>query len=163
MDLQLALNLRIDKMDITHAQALWVLGLLASDRLPEIALNAMENGVDSPSLEILASLIGSEITEAPKLFEQVLNELGLPVLSRRDAACNYAIAVSMQILNEELSPQDGANKLWDASIRVENSDFHELDTFIYAASELQSRPEDQEFFNNEILKEARIWASRDKN
>jgi hypothetical protein len=110
---------------------------------------------------MLAGLVKNEIAEGTKIFVKALKELGLPLLSRRDAACVYAIAVSKQILSGEISPQDGANKLWNVSIRVNDPSFHELDTFIYAASELQSRPEDQDFFNTEILKEARVWASKD--
>lgn len=147
-------------MDIHLAQALWTLDLLAIDYLPEVACDALEAGLDSPALRMLAGMIDNEVNDAPKIFIQALKELSLPMLSRRDAACIYAIAVSKQILNGELSPQDGANKLWDVSIRVNNTDFHELDTFIYAVSELQSRPEDQDFFNCEILKEARVWVSK---
>lgn len=147
-------------MDIRLAQALWTLDLLEIGYLPEVALGALEVGLDSPALRLLAGLIGNEVENAPQIFTQALKELGLPTLSQRDAARIYAIAVSKQILNGELSPQDGANKLWDASIQVNNPDFHELDTFIYAASELQSRKEDLEFFNHEILREAQAWASK---
>ncbi|MFH0727106.1 MAG: hypothetical protein V2B19_12300 [Pseudomonadota bacterium] len=147
-------------MDIHLAQALWILDLLAIDHLPEVALDALEVGLDTPALRMLAGLVSNEVEDAPQIFTQALKELGLPMLSRRDAACIYAISVSKQILNGELSPQDGADKLWEASIRVNNPDFHELDTFIYADSELQSRPEDQDFFSREILKEARVWASK---
>jgi hypothetical protein len=148
-------------MNMNLVQALWVLEFLATEQLPEVALKALEDGVDSPALRMLAGLVKNEIAEGTKIFVKALKELGLPLLSRRDAACVYAIAVSKQILSGEISPQDGANKLWNVSIRVNDPSFHELDTFIYAASELQSRPEDQDFFNTEILKEARVWASKD--
>jgi len=141
-------------------QALWVLGLLGAERLPEVAIDALEEGIDSPALRMLAGLVKNEIPEAATIFSRALKELGFPELSRRDAVRVYAIAVSEQILNGKISPLDGANKLWDASIRVKDPDFHELDTFIYAAGELPSRPEEQDFFDNEILKEAHIWASK---
>lgn len=139
------------------AQALWVLGFLGAEQLPEIALHALEDGVDSTALRMLAGLDSNEIPEATTIFEKALAELRVPILSRRDAVRIYAKAISMQIVNGEIEPEDGANKLWDASIRVKDPNFHELDTFIYAASELSSRPEDREFFNNEILSEARLW------
>lgn len=150
-------------MDLLHAQALWVLGLLAAERLPEVGVEALEAGLDSEALCMLASLTKNEEAEAPELFAQVLKELGSHVLSRPDAARIYATVISRQILSGDLSPQAGANKLWDASIRVNDPDFHDLDTFIYAASELQSRPEDQDFFHSEIVKEAKIWAERQYN
>ncbi len=147
-------------MNMDFAQALWELGLLGVERLPEIALQALEAGVDSPALRMLAGLMGSEREEASKIFKQALKELRLPELSRQSAARVYAIEISKQILNGEISPQDGANKLWAASIQVKDPDFHELDHFIYAASELESRPEDKDFFNAAILKEAQMWASK---
>lgn len=145
-------------MDMFFTQALWVLGLLKVEQLPKVASDALESGKDSPALRMLASLTVSEIAEAPKLFRCSLEELGFPVLSRLGAAHIYANGIAKQILSGEISPQDGANKLWDASIRMNDSDFHDFDTFIYAASELRTRPADRDFFYNEIIKEAKIWA-----
>lgn len=146
-------------MDALFVQALWVLGLLAADRLPEVARGALEAGLDSPSLRMLASLMPNELAEAPDLFVRSWTELGFLPMSRPAAARKYAIVVSGQIASGVITPEDGAKKIWDASVRVNDPSFHELDTFIYAASELQSRPEDRDFFNGEILKEAKIWDS----
>lgn len=145
-------------MDILLVQAMAVLNLLSSERMIEVGGEALEAGMDSKALRILASLIQDEVAEAPELFEQASKELCLPKLSRSAAASIYAIAISRQILNGVISPQDGANKIWDASIRVNEPTFHDLDTFIYSASEIQSRPEDKDFFNSEIIKEAELWA-----
>lgn len=150
-------------MELLLAQALWVLGFLPDERLPqEIGVKGLESGLDTETLRILASLMPNEALEAHQLFENVLKEFGLPVLGRADAARVYAREISRQILSAELSPCDGANRLWDASIRVNSARgneprFCDLDTFVYAASELESRPEDAEFFNAEIMKEANTW------
>jgi len=37
--------------------------------------------------------------------------------------------------------------------------FHGADTFIYAASEYEDRPEDRDFFVSAIVKEAHRWAA----
>jgi hypothetical protein len=145
-------------MDIHLANALWTLDLLAPEDLPDVALKALDKGMDSPATRALASLVGNEVDEGPAIFESALKELGVPTMNRKEAAREYAIAVSKMILFGELTPQDGANRLWEASIRVQDPDFHDLDTFVYSASELQSRPEDSDFFNLEILNEARVWA-----
>ena len=147
-------------MDILIAQSLWVLGLLDAAKLPDVGVKALEAGMDSRALRMLAGLMQDEIEEAPELFEQVLNELSLPILDRPNAARLCAKMISSKILSGELSPQEGANRLWDVSVKVNDPSFHDLDTFIYAASELSSRPEDQEFFYREIVKEAESWAKR---
>jgi len=145
-------------MELLLKQSLWVLGFLSDERLPqEIGVQALEAGLDTATLRILANLMPNEALEAGQLFENVLKEFGLPVMNRADAARVYARAISKQILSAELSPYDGANRLWDASIRVNDPRFHDLDTFVYAASELESRPEDAEFFTREIMKEASTW------
>jgi len=116
--------------------------------------------MDSRTLRILAGLTHDEATDATNLFKQALEELGMSEITRSDAARICASAISRQIISGDLSPQEGANKIWDASIRVNDPGFHDLDPFIYAASELQSRPQDREFFNREIVKEAESWVGK---
>ncbi|WP_445369952.1 hypothetical protein ACH5Y9_25545 (plasmid) [Methylomonas sp. BW4-1] len=145
-------------MDLLLTQALWVLGLLSDERLPEeVGVRGLEAGLDTETLRILSSLMPNESKEARRLFEKLLEEFHLPELEKANAARVYARDISKKILKNELSPCDGANRLWDASIRVNDPGFHDLDTFIYAVSELESRPDDVEFFNSEIIKEANIW------
>lgn len=156
-------------MDPLLAQALSVLGFIPDERLSqEVGIKGLETGLDTETLRILASLAPSEAVEAHQLFENVLKEFGLPALGRADAARVYARAISKQILNAELSPYDGANRLWEASIRVNSARgneprFCDLDTFVYAASEIESRPEDVDFFNSEIMKEASTWVDPTPN
>ena len=145
-------------MELLLAQALWVLGFLSDERLPEeIGVRGLESGLDTKSLRILANLMPSDALNAHELFIDVLKESGLPLMEKADAARFYARAISRQILRAEISPYDGAKRIWDASIRVSDPRFHDLDTFVYAASELESRPEDADFFNGEIMKEASTW------
>ena len=146
-------------MELNFAQALWVLDLLSADKLAEIGVKALEAGMDSSALRMLASLSPSEVDEAPQLFARALAELGLAAMSRPEAARICAAHISQQILNGETSSRDGAKKLWDVSLHVEDKGFHDLDTFIYAASEIEDRPEDRDFFDREIVKEARSWAT----
>jgi len=108
---------------------------------------------------MLAGLTKVDISDAPELFAHALKDLGLPLLTRLAAARVYSIAISRQILKGEISPRDGANKIWDAVV-LAVTDSHDLDPFIYAASELESRPEDRDFFEAAILKEAALWAAK---
>lgn len=50
---------------------------VGSDRLIQAGLDALIAGVESSSLAMLAGLLRSEEPEAPALFDQVLEELGL--------------------------------------------------------------------------------------
>jgi hypothetical protein len=148
------------KMNLRLAQALWVLGLLHADQLPVVATTALEAGADGKALRVLAGLLASQLEEAPDLFAEVLKSLGVPTLSLADAARLVAVEVSEQLLRGELNPTEAAERLWEASIRVGGHDFHDLDPFIYAASECKSRPAEKDFFEREIVNEAKRWAMR---
>jgi len=147
-------------MNIRELQALWVLELLPAGELPGIGIEMLESGLDSVSLTKLACLLPCEAGEAESLFSKTLNELGLPCVGRVDALRTYASMVSMQILQKSITPIAGAKKIWDVSLRVEEPEVNELDEFVYAASEAQSRPSDLNFFENEIMRIAKEWASR---
>jgi hypothetical protein len=150
----------MSRTDLVLTGAMWVLGLLSAGDLSEAAQRALETGFDTNSLRILAALPKAEYAEAPDLFVRCLHELDLEPLTRADAARKIANAVSKRILSGEETPRAAAEHLWDVSIRVGDPRFHDLDPFIYAASEMRSRPQDADFFNREIIREAKEWASR---
>jgi hypothetical protein len=143
--------------DLKSVQAQWVLGLILSDDLPDIAAKALAKGIESKSLIELAGLNGCETDEAKKLFGQALGELGFKNMETIDALKNYARFVSTAMLEAELMPLEGAKLIWQASRRLNLPDFHDLDGFIYAASELEDRPQDKELFEKVILEEAQRW------
>jgi hypothetical protein len=143
-------------------QALSVLGFLPSEQLPErVGVGALECGMDTESIRTLAGLDPSDGEGARTLFRKILAESGLPSMTPQDAARVYAKVVSRQILSEELSPAAAARNLWEVTVRVQVNDpaFHDLDTFVYAVSELEDRPLDREFFEAAIVDEAKDWAS----
>jgi hypothetical protein len=109
---------------------------------------------------VLAGLAEGESADAPELFNRCLRELDLARLTKADAARKIANAVSKRVLSGEETPRAAAEQLWEVSVRVGDSRFRDLDPFIYAASEMRSRPQDEEFFNREIVREAKEWASR---
>ncbi len=147
-----------DGIDLDLAEALWTLGLLSPFDMPDVAANALVQGHDVPELRLLAGLSKSETAEASALFARVLKSLGRGHLSRPEAAREYASRISANILGGKQEPFDGARAIWDAALRVENESFHDLDPFIYAASEYENRPKDRAFLDSEIRKEAGRWA-----
>ncbi|MDR3414384.1 MAG: hypothetical protein P4L87_26060 [Formivibrio sp.] len=147
------------ELNLKSIQAQWVLGLIPADDLPDIAAKAVSAGIESKSLIELAGLNGSDTDETRKLFEQALNELGFGSMRKIDALRHYARFISAAILNSELAPLEGAKRIWQASRRSTLPDFHDLDAFIYAASELEDRPQDRVLFEKAILAEAARWGT----
>ncbi|MEJ2367729.1 MAG: hypothetical protein P8Z49_05125 [Acidobacteriota bacterium] len=135
-------------MDLFEIAAQWVLGSLPSDGLPALATRCMEDGMDSESLRRLAGLLPSETTDARRLFQRALTELKAPVLDIAEATRILTVKFSRQIVQGELTPEEGANMIMHLSFQVSSKigNFHDLDPFVYAASELQSRPDDREIY-----------------
>ncbi|MFF7443211.1 hypothetical protein [Streptomyces sp. NPDC008122] len=88
---------------------------VGSHRLIQAGLDALIAEVESPSLAMLAGLLRSEEPEAPALFDQVLEELGL--LFHRPAdprAAKWALAywIAGQIADGTLDPATGTHLIW---------------------------------------------------
>ena len=127
------------------------LDLLRSDELPDVAASAIEAGYDSPSLRTLAGLIPADAGVAKMLFCQALAELRLDPISKREAVVCLARETAKEILSETVDPQTGANKIWRLSLLIPDEPFPELDSFVYAASEWDDRPEDYDVFEEGVL------------
>jgi hypothetical protein len=117
------------------------LGLAADDEYAAAAVAALETGLDAPSLALLAAGAG-DAAEAQGLLDGALHELGWPGPGPRDAALLLARAEAGAILAGERTPRDGAERIWDLTVRAEPERIPELDAFVYAASEWRERPEE---------------------
>lgn len=147
--------------DLALAQALWTLHLLPDSGLSEVAAKALLEGVDTSSLRLLAGAEGEEPRTLANLFQRSLAEVGLDQLTQADAARRYAIFVSRQIVESRVSPVAGARRIVAAIRSMEDAgSFHDLDPFIYAESDYDSRLEDRELFAQMIRDEATRWAAR---
>lgn len=88
---------------------------VGSDRLIQAGLDALIAEVESPSLAMLAGLLRSEEPEAPALFDQVLEELGLlfhPPADPRAAKWAMAHWIAGQIADGTLDPATGTLLIW---------------------------------------------------
>jgi hypothetical protein len=132
------------------------LGLVNPSDLPRMACDALERGYDSYSLRLLAGLTGTE--EARALFERALAELNLPVPVERDAVMCLAKEISKEILDGATPPVEGARRIWDLSLLASGEPIGDLDTFVYAASEWDARPDARPEFEKGILAAARKTA-----
>ncbi len=141
------------------ALALWTLELLDSDQIPDVATLALQRGIDSQQLRVLAGTIPTPGASLRESFSSALQNLGVRLPPRDGATRVLAKCLALQILDRTLDPIDGARKMAEIA-RAVGGGFSELDAFIYAESEAEDRPDDRQFFHEEIIKAARVWAGR---
>lgn len=125
---------KFGSLDVVAAK--WVLGLIPSEALPQIAVDALEAGFDTPSLRRLAGEMHPVLAETGPLFEEVLEELRTAIPDKSRAALVIAKAYATQIVDGTLSPYDGACEIWRIELAVEGL-MLELGPFVYWASEWQ--------------------------
>ncbi len=142
-------------MDIKLLRSKNLLGLIADRHLPELAVAALSGSDDSEMMQM--ALCDKDdldcITQAKNaLFERegVLN------ISLAESAVCYAKDVCKSIVAGEIDPIVGSANISRVSIPVRNAGSNLLDPFVYASSEIVDRPEDQDFFVNAIIEEAKI-------
>jgi hypothetical protein len=145
---------------LERARALSVLGMIGAEEIIAVATDALVLGSDSPSLRELAGTSTYDVDDVPRLLEQAARELGFRELTKEEALRAVSTDICRQISSGEIRPYDGAKWLWRTVVESEAPHHHELDPFIYAASEFESRPADQEFFEDAIRREARDLLSR---
>ncbi|MFF8597028.1 hypothetical protein ACF061_37600 [Streptomyces sp. NPDC015220] len=139
---------------------------VGSDRLIQAGLDALIAGVESPSLAMLAGLLGSEEPEAPALFDQVLEELGLlfhPPADPRAAKWAMAYWVARQIAGGSLDPAVGTHLIW-ADIAYDLGYPVELQPLVHCALNLdgweESRGVSIEELNREAVEAAKEFLSK---
>ena len=141
--------------DLETFRAMWTLGLLPPEHLPLAGVKALDSGLDTESSRMLAGLEKFDVREkGPDLFAAVLG--AFPPLSMDKAALIFARGVATAILTRAVEPLVGARAIWLAADKVnESREFHDLDGFIYAASEHDERPQKEDWLAVRIDSEAR--------
>jgi hypothetical protein len=147
-------------MDLHTASAFWKLDLLSAHQMRAVAEDLLSSGEDTKELSLLAGLADSELSQAPELFTLIVRWAGKGDLTRADAARSVTRSIAVQISRAEIAPYEGARQIWRASLAVRDENFHDVDPFIYAASEYENRPEDRAHFAQEILSEAQRWLTK---
>ena len=99
-------------MNLESAASFWVLRLLCGEDLPAIAVDALEAGVDTPALRILAGERDPDVGELGRLFLNALEESSLQLPTRPEAFRNAAKYYAEQILSGEWAPYRGAHAIW---------------------------------------------------
>jgi hypothetical protein len=138
-------------MDLESAAAFWVLQLLPNADLPRIAVDALERGIDSPALRILAGERDPDVGELERLFTKVLQAAKIEMPIRSVAMMKAAKYYAERIVSGDLSVSRGVSAIcWDLCT---NEDAPErLRVFIGLASEY----DDFEYRGKDDLEAARI-------
>ncbi len=120
--------------------AFYVLGMLSSQQLVDCAFAAVEGGLESKSLVLLAGESNPTIAEVGPLFESSLRELKILKPSKADSQLVAAHYYAKAIVDGQLTPYEGARKIWwDISNNIENPSGLLL-SFVGLASEIEDLP-----------------------
>lgn len=88
-------------------------------------------------------------------LENLFKSRSVDKMSISQALSIYARSVCAKIVDGSLPPIIGSDKISKVAIENAPDGYVELDPFIYASSEVESRPEDKAFFEDAILEEAK--------
>jgi len=167
--------------------ARFVTGDLSLRSLPDIALQALEQGLDTPSLRILAGLADNENGFVIDMyFKDTLKELSIDLPHKRQAAIEVGLAIADEIFEGKREVFEGTQNIkWKAidaypfyeetklycydSIGFEKAYglFDTIDDLRNAGStQWQSDKTNQELENEitkELMTELKVWAERMKN
>ena len=129
---------------------------IPSSELPDMAVSALEAGVDSPSLRLLAGESHPTWAECGPLFRCALQELGITPLSRTEAAHVLLRHAAERILNASMSPYEGACEISDVARCFWGEElWQRLSIFIGLASEWQDDPDRRLIYEQGIREKAR--------
>jgi hypothetical protein len=99
--------------DLPLTAAYWRLGLIHSDDVVRIALEALEAGLDTPTLRILAGESGQAgLVELAPMFDKVLRELNVAIPpTEEEAAKQVTLYHARRIVAGEVTPWEGAHAI----------------------------------------------------
>ncbi|MBP6532329.1 MAG: hypothetical protein KA285_03545 [Bacteroidia bacterium] len=112
--------------------AKYVTGNITTDQLPDlVGVTALEEGLDSPSLCILAGLSKKESPhQIDYYFKKTLEELNIQLPDRRMAAIEYALGIVDEILLGKKDLVSGTKEIYHNAINSYNF-FSETEKYVY--------------------------------
>ena len=96
---------------IRIAAARHILGHLSSREVPSLATAALEAGVDTPELRILAGQTDEPWSQIETRFHAVLNELGIPEMTRNEAGLVLARDFARRIVAGDIPVGSGGEAI----------------------------------------------------
>lgn len=99
-------------MNLDSINAQWSLGLYPPEKMPILALWALEQGFDGPALRELASLTNPTRSGKGDLIERALRELGKEPLDSVSAGRLLVQLLCNEIVSGKITPYEGARRIW---------------------------------------------------
>src|ERR1700730_12514058 len=99
------------EMNLDSVNAQWSLGLYPPEKMPTLAVWALEQGFDGPALRELAGCTTATYSDEGGLIERALRELGKEPLDLSNAGRLLAILLCEQIVSGKTSPYEGASRI----------------------------------------------------
>jgi len=150
--------------DFAYHYALWRMNQLPPEKVPQVACEALESGLDSPALRYLAGLDRPTSREIGGAFDDACSQLGiLPATASTVeerlsdtwiwSATQIAKHISVQILNGTLDPVEG----W-LSLPYREGELGPLSVFFEFADRLGNVTFDDRF-RSKLIEAARRFRS----
>ena len=117
-------------MEIKLASAYLSIGALNGELLPEIASAALEAGLVSDSLAILASESNATLRDHEEIFIKCLKEQGIDIMPPQEAGVFIAKHHAKNIINGSTTPYDGAKAIIADVVYNLDSVPPEIDVFV---------------------------------
>lgn len=118
--------------------------------LPDVASQALVEGLDSPTLRALSVSQGDYPLEIRKLFFQALDELGMVFPTPHQAALSAARRIARDIVSGRIEPERGAHRIW-WEIWEDYRSLDMLTPFVGLASEYDDHPESRDVYTQDII------------
>ena len=143
-------------LDVELLAVRWVRDELPSEDLPALAANAMVTGCDSPSLRLLAGVVGRPTSaEVQGLAERCLHEFGIELPTLEETS-SWLVNHWLKLIRKGVTtPYRGAAEIASLSGEWWNQPcWIQLRPFIGLASEWDDHPDHRDEFDQAIRDEA---------
>lgn len=148
-------------MDLNIAAARFALNKLSTDQAIDVASSALDSGRYSDSLGQLMSQL-PVWSEVGPIFKKALAELNIAIPPRAQAILILARDYARQIVMQELSPYEGARRIWWELANEPDADQSLLD-FVGLASEWEDAPQYRVDYDADIVEEARRLLAKNQD
>ena len=132
------------------------LDAILREEIPALAQDALEEGIDTPSLRVLAVLLPDECDKARALFQLTQQELGIEPPTPLEALHVLASPILQSIRDGDISPCDGGfeisnlmgGTLWEHPV---------FDEIVICTDCCEAIPEQRSLYEASILELAREY------
>jgi hypothetical protein len=114
------------------AVAKYLIGDFPTERFPDLASEALEDGIDTPTIIEIAGLKQPSYFDIQEFIPKLLDELGIPPLTKHEAGLFLAKNIAGKIVSGELDPEKGAKELEQLWFKMEYSLREWLENFSLA-------------------------------